>query len=131
MGRLAGNKLHEILFNLKEHLNKRNIKTNRKEIMICRLCLGEPVPPELSFENLITTFYYCFTEGNENVDRLAKAALNGIIFRKTHLLVRYTSTPFGKKIGKLRGPASSTKYSPTWEKTSAKEVKEQVENGRR
>ncbi|GFO13332.1 hypothetical protein PoB_003983700 [Plakobranchus ocellatus] len=42
-----------------------------------------------------------------------------------------TSTPFGKKIGMLKGQTSSTKYSPTWEKTSAKEVKEQVENGRR
>ncbi|GFO47653.1 hypothetical protein PoB_007415800 [Plakobranchus ocellatus] len=31
----------------------------------------------------------------------------------------------------LRGQISSTKYSPTWEKISAKEVKEQVENGRR
>ncbi|GFN89067.1 L-threonine dehydratase catabolic tdcb-like [Plakobranchus ocellatus] len=31
----------------------------------------------------------------------------------------------------LRGQTSSTKYSPTWEKTSAKEAKEQVENGRR
>ncbi|GFO19703.1 hypothetical protein PoB_004620800 [Plakobranchus ocellatus] len=31
----------------------------------------------------------------------------------------------------LRGQTSSTKNSPTWEKTSAKEVKKQVENGRR
>ncbi|GFO38615.1 hypothetical protein PoB_006512000 [Plakobranchus ocellatus] len=31
----------------------------------------------------------------------------------------------------LRGQTISTKYSPTWEKTSTKEVKEQVENGRR
>ncbi|GFN88495.1 embryonic stem cell-specific 5-hydroxymethylcytosine-binding protein-like [Plakobranchus ocellatus] len=42
----------------------------------------------------------------------------------------HTSTPSGKKIGKLRGRTSSTKYSPTWEKTSAKEMKEQVENRR-
>ncbi|GFO01681.1 Pol-like protein [Plakobranchus ocellatus] len=42
-----------------------------------------------------------------------------------------TSTPFGKKIGTLRGQTSFTKYSLTWEKTSAKEVKEPVENGRR
>ncbi|GFO49469.1 52 kda repressor of the inhibitor of the protein kinase [Plakobranchus ocellatus] len=35
------------------------------------------------------------------------------------------------KIGILRGQTSSTKYSPTWEKTSAKELKEQAENGRR
>ncbi|GFO16688.1 hypothetical protein PoB_004319300 [Plakobranchus ocellatus] len=42
-----------------------------------------------------------------------------------------TSTPFGKEIGMLRGQTSSTNYSPTWEKTLAKEVKEQVENGRR
>ncbi|GFO26031.1 autophagy-related protein 2-like protein b [Plakobranchus ocellatus] len=41
-----------------------------------------------------------------------------------------TSTPFGKKIGMLRGQTSSMKYSRTWEKTSAKEVKEQVVNGR-
>ncbi|GFO27376.1 hypothetical protein PoB_005388100 [Plakobranchus ocellatus] len=31
----------------------------------------------------------------------------------------------------LRGQTSSTKYSPTWVKTSAKEVKEQAENWRR
>ncbi|GFO13367.1 retrovirus-related pol polyprotein from transposon 17.6 [Plakobranchus ocellatus] len=58
----------------------------------------------------------------------------GIVFRKTHLLVRsetYTSTPFGKKIEMLRAQTSSTRYSPTWEKTSAKEMKKQVENGRR
>ncbi|GFN94347.1 hypothetical protein PoB_002085300 [Plakobranchus ocellatus] len=41
-----------------------------------------------------------------------------------------TSTPFGKKIGILRGQTSSMKYSPTSE-TSTKEVKEQAENGRR
>ncbi|GFN74258.1 ribonuclease hi [Plakobranchus ocellatus] len=40
----------------------------------------------------------------------------------------YTSTPFGKKIGMLRRQTSSTKYSPTWEKNSAKE--EEVKNGR-
>ncbi|GFN89285.1 thyrotropin-releasing hormone receptor-like [Plakobranchus ocellatus] len=42
-----------------------------------------------------------------------------------------TSTPSGKKIGILRGQTSSTRYSPTKEKTSAKEVKEQAENWRR
>ncbi|GFN93095.1 hypothetical protein PoB_001960100 [Plakobranchus ocellatus] len=31
----------------------------------------------------------------------------------------------------LRGQTNSTKYSPTWEEISAKEVKEKVENGRR
>ncbi|GFO01116.1 hypothetical protein PoB_002762100 [Plakobranchus ocellatus] len=31
----------------------------------------------------------------------------------------------------LRSQITLTKYSPTWEKTSAKEVNEQVENGRR
>ncbi|GFO13280.1 hypothetical protein PoB_003978500 [Plakobranchus ocellatus] len=36
-----------------------------------------------------------------------------------------TSTPPGKKIGMRRGQTSSTKYSPTWEETSAKEVKKQ------
>ncbi|GFN90350.1 craniofacial development protein 2-like protein [Plakobranchus ocellatus] len=41
-----------------------------------------------------------------------------------------TSTLFGRKNGILRGQTSSTKYSPTWEKTSTKEVKEQAENGR-
>ncbi|GFN92465.1 hypothetical protein PoB_001897100 [Plakobranchus ocellatus] len=45
-------------------------------------------------------------------------------------ILKHTSTPFGKKIGMLRWQTISTKYSPTWEKTSAKEVKEQVENGR-
>ncbi|GFO27927.1 hypothetical protein PoB_005443200 [Plakobranchus ocellatus] len=41
----------------------------------------------------------------------------------------HISTLFGKKIGMLRGQANPTKYPPTWEKKSAKEVKEQVENG--
>ncbi|GFO14329.1 hypothetical protein PoB_004083400 [Plakobranchus ocellatus] len=31
----------------------------------------------------------------------------------------------------LRGQTSSTKYSPTWAKTSTAEAKEPVENGRR
>ncbi|GFO43216.1 hypothetical protein PoB_006972100 [Plakobranchus ocellatus] len=43
----------------------------------------------------------------------------------------HTSTLYGKKIGMLREQTSSMNYSPTWEKTSAKEVKEKVENGRR
>ncbi|GFO36066.1 glycolipid transfer protein domain-containing protein 1 [Plakobranchus ocellatus] len=42
-----------------------------------------------------------------------------------------TFTPFGKKIGILRGQTSSMKYSPNREKTSTKEVKEQAENRRR
>ncbi|GFN76762.1 hypothetical protein PoB_000326800 [Plakobranchus ocellatus] len=41
------------------------------------------------------------------------------------------STPFDRKIGILRGQTSSMRYSPTWEKTSIKEVKELAENGRR
>ncbi|GFO26008.1 D.miranda DNA sequence of the trim transposon [Plakobranchus ocellatus] len=75
---------------------------------------------------------------NENMDKLANAALNKascsgrlICWSDLKPEVTLASTTFGKKIGMLRGQTSSTKYSPTWEKTSAKEVKEQVENGRR
>ncbi|GFN75708.1 hypothetical protein PoB_000221400 [Plakobranchus ocellatus] len=74
------------------------------------------------------------------MDKLAKAALNRAtssvklicwsdLKPEVNAYV-HTSTPFGEKIGMLRGQTSSTKYSPTWEKTSAKKVKEQVENRR-
>ncbi|GFO14918.1 hypothetical protein PoB_004142300 [Plakobranchus ocellatus] len=63
--------------------------------------------------------------GNENVDKLAKAALNRAPC--SGKLIGWSDL---KPIGMLRGQTSSTKYSPTWEKTSAKEVKEQVENKR-
>ncbi|GFO31075.1 hypothetical protein PoB_005758000 [Plakobranchus ocellatus] len=42
-----------------------------------------------------------------------------------------TFTPSGQKIRILRGQTSSMQCSPTWEKTSSKEVKEQAENRRR
>ncbi|GFO13578.1 hypothetical protein PoB_004008300 [Plakobranchus ocellatus] len=69
-------------------------------------------------------------QGNENVDKLAKAALNrtsssGKLFCWSDLKPKVNAR-FGKKIGMLRGQTSSTKYSSTWEKISAKEVKEKV-----
>ncbi|GFO47381.1 hypothetical protein PoB_007388600, partial [Plakobranchus ocellatus] len=39
-----------------------------------------------------------------------------------------SSTLFGKKVGLLKGQTSFMKYSLTWQKTSAKEVREQEEN---
>ncbi|GFO41447.1 ribonuclease h1 [Plakobranchus ocellatus] len=70
-------------------------------------------------------------QGNENVDKLAKAALNTALYSGKLICwsdlkpkVNAHIHTFGKKIGILRGQTSSMKYSPTWEKTSIKEVKE-------
>ncbi|GFO37329.1 hypothetical protein PoB_006383400 [Plakobranchus ocellatus] len=76
-------------------------------------------------------------QGNKNVDKLAKATLNKasysgklICWSDLNPKVNAYTQLFSKKIGILRGQTSSMKYSPTWEKTSTKEVKEQAENGR-
>ncbi|GFN93986.1 hypothetical protein PoB_002049200 [Plakobranchus ocellatus] len=77
-------------------------------------------------------------QGNENVDKLAKAALNRascsgklICWSDLKPKTDALSTQSGKKVGRLRGQTNSTKYSPPWAKTSTGEAKEQVENGRR
>ncbi|GFO00938.1 ribonuclease h1 [Plakobranchus ocellatus] len=74
-------------------------------------------------------------QGNENLDKLAKAALNKASYSGKLIcwsdLKPKVNAYSGKKIGILRGQTSSMRYSPFWEKTSTKEVKEQAENGRR
>ncbi|GFN92250.1 hypothetical protein PoB_001875600 [Plakobranchus ocellatus] len=75
---------------------------------------------------------------NENLDKLAMAALNRASYSRKLIcwwdlkpkVNAYIQTVWQENWN-VKGQTSSTKYSQTWEKTSAKEVKKHVENGRR
>ncbi|GFN80537.1 RNA-directed DNA polymerase from mobile element jockey [Plakobranchus ocellatus] len=77
-------------------------------------------------------------QGNENMDKLLKVALNkasysGKLICWSDLKPKvnaYIHTVWQENWD-MREQTSSMRYSPTWEKTSTKEVKEQAENGRR
>ncbi|GFO29591.1 RNA-directed DNA polymerase from mobile element jockey [Plakobranchus ocellatus] len=70
-------------------------------------------------------------QGNENVDKLAKAALNrascsGKLICWSDLKPETNAYIHSvwQKIGMLKGPTSCMRYSPTWEKTSTKELQQ-------